>query len=576
MKKNKNNTKKQAFTYLKGFKGKLAQLLIIIMLGITLNSISPIIYGRLIDAITSKNFYQTMMYLLYFSVITISIILFSSLESVFSVNIGNKINIYHQKHYFTKLLKTKISNVENFDFGLLVSNLTSDISTIISYDVELITTTIFIALNFFIPLVFIFLINYKMALITIGFFPMIVTIYYVFRNKKKMFFKRSKEIDDQYYTFICNSIKNISSFKAFKLENTMSNKFKQLLDRSYKSDKDKTILDTFIGTLNDLSQNIFSFLLLYLAAKLILNDELTIGTLMSFNIYTNRLFSSINTIQKIQLNEQPVSVALDRLSTLKSAPEDNYEVLIKETENNQITLNIDNIFFKYNDIEVISGLSIDIEKNGYYSLVGENGCGKTTLLKLIMYFYETQSGCIRLNSFSYSDLSAHYIRSFITYVQKEPFVINDSLLENIRLYSDDSEQSVLEVCEKVGLKDFILTLPDGLHTMLYEDSDLLSSGMRQKLSFARAILHPSAIMLFDEITSDLDGKSEKLLSNIMKDMSKDRIVLSISHRVNAIVNSDCIYVLQDGKIITQGDFNHLYKNCEIFSNLFKAASEAQV
>ncbi|MEO3947777.1 ABC transporter ATP-binding protein [Gorillibacterium sp. CAU 1737] len=571
MPKPNNRTMKQAFAYLHGFRGKLAFLLIVIIIGIALNNVSPILYGRLIDAITAKEFSQTTVHLMFFAAITIAIVLLSSLESVVSVNVGNRIINHHQTRCFSKLLKTQMSHVEKFEFGLLVSNLTSDISTIVRYNIELLTTVIFMSLNFIVPLLFIFLINWKLALVTIAFLPVTMVIYYAHKNKKKLFFKQSREMDDKYYAFVCNSIRNIPSFKAYKLEEKISGNFEELMDDSYQKEKNKTILDTFVGMLNDLSQNIFSFVLLYLAARLIVNDELSIGVLMSFTIYTNRLFSSITTLQKIKLDEQPVRVALDRLSSLLAAPEDDYSRNRQNLATHQTKLELDHLSFHYDDLEVIKGLSLTIQDKGFYSLVGENGSGKTTLFKLMMDFYQAQSGQLKLNDTPYPNLSSAYIRSFITYVHKDPFVVNDTLLENIRLYSALEEDQVLEVCERVGLKEFILSLPDKLDTMLFEDSDLLSSGMLQKLSFARALLHPSAIMLFDEITSDLDGKSEKQLCQIMKELSRDRIVLSISHRMNAIVDSDWIFVLEDGRIVDQGDFHTLSKTNVLFSNLFRAA-----
>lgn len=227
------------------------------------------------------------------------------------------------------------------------------------------------------------------------------------------------------------------------------------------------------------------------------------------------------------------------------------------------------VFFAYDagESDVLKGLTLQISGNGFYSIVGANGSGKTTIFKLLVRFYRPQKGTIFMNESSYEKLTERDIRSKITYVQKKAFIVEGSILDNIRLDKDISEEKIIKICDKVGLKEFIDTLPKGLYTHLSSNGQEVSSGILQKLNFARAILHKSDIMIFDEISSDLDVSSEVKLCQIMKELGENRIVISISHRINAISMSDYIYYLSDGKVESEGEFNELIKNSNSFKKM---------
>lgn len=560
-------TQKEAFYFIRGFSKYAFALLAIISVGISLNSYAPILYGGLIDSISNKDIGQVISALIPFGIVTLITVALSSLETLVSANLASKITIFHQKKLYGKIVKSKVNETEKVGLGLLISNLTSDISIIVNFDIEFITTAIFIALNFIVPIIFIFAINIKLAIITVVFLPIAYIIYYAFKRKKQMLFKKGQEIDDSYYQYICNSLQNISSIKLYGIEKHTIEKFEAIANDSYRVEKGKNKLNTLVEVLNSVTVNIFSLILIYVAACLISVDEITLGILMSFNIYTVRLFEGINTIQKLKLNEQPVKVALERLQKINDLENDNYSLdTVIETVD---SISVREVFFSYDDeTNILNGLTLDIEKNGFYSIVGENGCGKTTLLKLLVKFYLPKSGSILLNNISFSDLTEQEIRSRITYVQKDPFVLNDTLYENIAIGSDFSPDKIMSICAKVGLKDFIESLPEGLNTFLYSDSDLLSSGLRQKMSFARALLHPSPIMIFDEITSDLDGRSERELCKIMHQIGKKHIVISVSHRINTVSMSDYIFILDNGRISDEGTLYDLKSNSNEFASLF--------
>ena len=447
--------------------------------------------------------------------------------------------------------------------------MTSDIGVIVNYNIEIISTFIYLILNLVIPITLIFYINVNMAFVAMLILPIYIFSYYLFKNKVKEYYRRVKTLDDRYYSMLTSSVRGVLSYKAFQLENKMSNLFSNLMDASYVANKKRNKLNSIIDIVNGVTENIFSIILLFIASKLILGDSLSLGLLMSFNIYVSRLFTGVKTLQKINFDVQPVLVAMERLEDLQNAPVDDYGSVISSIDIRNTLVKMDKVYFSYDEQVVLQGLDLAIYEKGFYSIVGENGSGKTTIFKILMGLYKSDSGEVSIFAQNYNDLTTDYIRSHFTYIEKETFFIHDTIFENMRLYNEKSMGEVKEACRKVGLLDFIQQLPDKFETILEPDTLLFSSGMKQKFNFVRAILHPAPIMLFDEITSDLDGNSEKNLVNTLKDLGKNSVVISVSHRVHAVQNSDKIFVLDQGRIVDQGNWGYLIENCPLVKSLFQ-------
>ena len=563
-----SQTKKSAFLYLTEFKIATIGLLIIIGVGVCINSFSPIIYGKIVDLMIAKQYSKFLKILILYAVMLLLMAILSNMENYFIQLLSSNAYRKNQQKLFEEILKKKVSDLEKIELGKLMSNLSGDLSVIIQYSIELVTTLIFILFNLFVPLVFIFCINIKMALISIIFAPVSIIIFTYFKNRKQKIHKELIDFEDKQGSFTVNCILNINAIKAYKIESEMSRKYNLNTNSLKKIEKKSNRLNTQVEFLNELTSSIFQIILLVVAGILIIKGEITIGIFISFGIYAAKLFSSIDMIQKLQLKEQPVVVSLERLQHLNNILTENYERSSKNKVIERIeNIDINNLSFSYEaKEEVLSSLTILINQKGFYSLVGKNGSGKSTLFKILMNFYEDYQGSICLNGINYFELNTCDIRKHITYVQKVPFIIEDSLYENISLYKGISDCDILKICERVGLCPLVKELPNGLSNKVSEKT--LSSGQLQKLSFARALAHPADVYLFDEITSDLDGFSEGQLVDIMKTLGKDKIVISISHRINAVSSSDKIFFLKSGKIVAEGSFTQLQNSCEEFSKMF--------
>lgn len=565
-----NSTKKKAIKYLKQEYRRIIFLIFIILLGISINSFIPVLYGQVFDNIISGNLAFLKKNLVLYLILLLAVSAFSYIETVLAQTTIKKIDFFYQHRILFHLLRSRLENIEQIDHGCLVSNITWDIQAIVTYIIEFLTSIIYAGLNLIIPLAFILKINVKLAMVSLIFIPLQILVFYIYKDRKKSVSRFLRVLGDRHTSFLISCIYNITSVKSFRLEKKIGDKFTELLGKIYNSEKQKTILDSKPQFIDEMFQSILIVLLILMATKLIDEKVITIGVFTTFTIYSSRLYESINIIQKLQFDEQSVAIAIERLEKLQSLPLEKYESQKKCKTIKDLSLI--NVSFAYQNFEnqtVLQNINIELLEKGFYSIVGKNGSGKTTLIKLIMGLYEPIKGEIYVNGIAYKNLSAEELRKNITYIQKEPFILNDSIYNNLTMYGEYSKSEIWSACGKVDLIEDIKVMPSGLNTMLSDNVDILSSGMKQKLSFARAILHPSDIMIFDEITSDLDGKIEKKLVNIITELSKNHIVISVSHRINTVKQSDKIFLLKNGEITAIGKFENLIEINEDFRQLFK-------
>ena len=253
-----------------------------------------------------------------------------------------------------------------------------------------------------------------------------------------------------------------------------------------------------------------------------------------------------------------------------------YESFTKETygnlnvENLKGSIEFKNVNFKYDSNSLFENLSFKINCNNMVSIVGKSGEGKSTILKLINKSYSASSGEILIDKYDINTLSEETIKNNISIVSQSPYIFNLSIKENIRLAnSNASDEEIEEVCKRVKLHDVIIKMKDGYDTIVGENGVILSGGQRQRLAIARALIKKSKIILFDEATSSLDNSNQEKIKNIIKILSKDHTVIIVAHRLSTIIDSDCIFVLDNHGIIASGKHNELMKKCLEYKNLYE-------
>ena len=415
-------------------------------------------------------------------------------------------------------------------------------------------------------------ISAKLSSVAIFYIPTSFFITLMSRKYYKLLALERKKLGDQYYSYLNESFSNNVGIKSFKLEKVIFSKFDGFISRELKLLKKSFVLSGIMQVLTTFVTVVSSLYIIYLSAILIKSDLLTIGTMVSFNTYINKLFSSISQVLGLNISKQEVSVFIDRIWNLfseKSEQDDEKNDVLITNENRLEVERADFSYVEDNDA-VISNLNFKLTAPGFYSFVGKNGCGKSTLAKLLIKLYSLDNGKIEINGSGYNDCSVYSIRDTITYIQKEDFFINESVYYNLLLANENaSMEEIHNICNNVGIGEFIETLPDKYDTVIGEGGSTLSSGQKQKLNVARALLRNTSIIIFDEITANLDGKAEKEIIALLKEISKKSIVIFISHKASSIMQSDKIFLMDKGSIIDSGTHEELIKNNSIYQDLFK-------
>jgi len=292
------------------------------------------------------------------------------------------------------------------------------------------------------------------------------------------------------------------------------------------------------------------------------------------NIYG--LISSLARIRDTYVNGE---LSAKRLNDILNAPAKDYDSFgTLELGRPVGKIEFVNVEFSYKpDVPVLRDITFSIDRNGLYGFVGRSGSGKSTIFGLLSNFFRYDSGQISINGVDFADLSENAVRGAITPVLQDPYIFNDIIYNNVRFARPGAtEEEIHHACKVARLHDEIVAFKDGYNTMIGESGSNLSGGQKQRLEIARVVLKESSVLLMDEATSALDKTNLGHINELMKSLSKQKIVMVIAHRLGIMRQCDKVFVLDDGKIIAHGTHEELMKSCEYYQELFKRQSATQV
>lgn len=551
---------------------KIAFIVLLILVGSFIGNLSPFLYGKMLDSIVAFDINHLMRLIIIYFIVTVGTTILSIFEGYMGKMVSFKIVKSSQRDLFNKIVRLKASAFEKYTSGELISRLNGDSEGVVSFLLDVITSILNIFINISVSLYFVLKISIKLSSVSIFYIPASLIVTIAARKRFKKLAEKRKIFNDKYFGYVNETFSNNIGIKCFRLEKKACDKYDNFISKELDIEKHSMVLGGIIQMLNTLISVISSLYIIYLSGILIKDGLLTIGTMVSFNTYINKLFASISQILGLNISKQTVSVSLDRLISLISEKSEDMEEYEKELKNEPDYINVRNVCFRYNDDSdtVINNLSFSLDSPGFYSFVGKNGCGKSTLAKLLVKVYDVDSGYMEINGIDYNNCSIDSLRENITYIQKEDFFLNDTIYNNLSLANERvSAEDIYISCQAVGIDEFINSLPDKYDTVVGEGGSTLSSGQRQKLNIARALLKKTKILIFDETTSNLDGESEKNVIAILKKISKYSIVIFISHKVLSIVQSDRIFLMENGNIVDSGTHEQLSKNNDMYRELFK-------
>ncbi|HMQ48763.1 MAG TPA: ABC transporter transmembrane domain-containing protein [Saprospiraceae bacterium] len=468
-----------------------------------------------------------------------------------------------RKALYEKLISLPIVFFEKSRVGELVSRLTSDVEKL--YNAFSITLAEFLR-QVIILIAGVFFLAFRapmLSLIMLGTFPVIVVGAMFFgRFIRKLSKDRQQELANS-NTILNETLQAIHAVKAFTNEWFEAGRYGDAINRvvkiALKFARYRALFSIFIITF------LFGalFFIIWQGANMVSNGTMTAGRLIEFVVYTGIIGGAIAGLGNFYTE---ILGAIGATENIREILDMDSEVKVEPIEQSQqITLSghieYDNVYFEYptrQDIPVLKGLSFEVEAGRKIALVGMSGAGKSTIVQLLLQFYPISSGAIRVDGRDIRDFDITAFRQNIAIVPQEVLLFGGSIRENI-LYGkpNATEEEIVEAAKKANAWEFIASFPEKLETVVGERGIKLSGGQRQRIAIARAILKDPAILLLDEATSSLDAESEKLVQEALNTLMEGRTSIIIAHRLATIRDVDCIYVIDNGRIIEQGTHEEL-------------------
>ena len=507
--------------------------------------------------------------------------LFNYFESIAMTEAANRFAQKLRTSISTKINKLPLKYFDAHSTGDILSRITNDIDTIAQSMNESLSTLVSATALLLGTIIMMFVTNWILAITAIlsslfGF----IFMFLVLGKSQKYFTERQVELGNL-NGHIEEVYSGINVVKVYNGTEEANKKFDELNKKLYNANRKSQFLSGLMPSMMQFIGNFGYVAVCIVGALLTMNGNITFGVIVAFITYV-RLFSS-------PLSQ--LAQATARLQSTAAASERVYEFLDEKEMSNQkeITkvlgkeqaagkIEFKNVVFKYdgNEKPTIKNFTASAKPGQKIAIVGPTGAGKTTLVNLLMKFYEINSGNIIIDGTSINDLSRENIHTLFTMVLQDTWLFNGTIKENI-VYNQQniSDDKIKEVCKTIGLDHFIKTLPEGYNTEL-SDNESISAGQKQLLTIARGMIEDAPFLILDEATSNVDTRTEELVQKAMDKLMQGRTSFIIAHRLSTIKNADLILVMNQGDIIEQGNHEELLKKNGFYANLYNSQFDQNI
>ena len=492
---------------------------------------------------------------------------------VIMIGVGEEVKKIIQSDMLKSFIKADTQFIENKHTGKYISNLTYDVNMITNLLSNTLLNLFKDSLTLIGLLSVMFFQNWKLSLIALIMIPFASITARTLGKRMRKVSTEAQEKSGYLTKYLIEIFKNHKLIKIFQRENYENTRADKYIEELKEKSKKIAIVYVRTAPIMETMTGIIIAILIFYSGKLIFNDELGINNFFSFLAAMMLAYQPVRALATLNIGiNQGISAAKRILPII-----DNEQTILdkKQSKDVEITkgkIEFKNVNFKYeskNEI-VLKSLNLSIEGGKMSSLVGHSGAGKSTILNLIPRFYDVYSGDIILDGNSIYNLKIKSLRDNISLVSQDTTLFDDTVRNNI-LYANPeaNDEDIDKATELSFAKDFIEKLPKKYDTIIGENGVTLSGGEKQRLSIARAMLKKSKIVLLDEATSSLDSETENKIQEAINYLTKDRTTLVIAHRLSTILNSNKIFVVEQGEVIDQGKHEDLIKNSEIYKNFYE-------
>ena len=552
---------------------KIKKLIILIFIAYgvlsLINIFSPIINAKLLTSLTNFNLNEAYKYTFIFFAISILSVLINKLAIKLLGKIHEKLLYDIRYDIIQRLFKLKMKNFDEIPSGKFQERIKNDpegifsVFSVVQYNIFNIITEVFMLayvmyLNIIIGLIYI------LGIIIIYFYEK-----YAYEKYEKLE-EESKIQKEKSGTILNEILRGIRDIKLLGITNKVNKMTSETLDKQSKLDTKISISRMNIYNTTEIVKDILIFIIIFLGIFLININKLTLTTFLIIFMYRNDIFSLVFSYTSLKEYLVKYKVAKNRIMELfdnKKFPIETYGN--ESIDNIKGEIEFKNVSFAYNKKEIIHNVSFKVNPLEDVALVGKSGSGKSTLFNLLTKSYDNYEGIITIDGVDIKKLNQKTLIDSISIISQNPYIFNLSIKDNLKLIDKNiTDDDIINACKTARIHDFIETLPDKYNTLLGEGGVNLSGGQKQRLAIARALLKQSKILLFDEATSSLDNITQDEIQTAIKSISKNFTIITIAHRLSTIINSNKIYLLEEGNIIACGTHKELLKSNTYYKELY--------
>jgi len=549
-------------SFAKGYKLKFSIAAISTISLAFVSALNPYIIGETVnDFVINQDISNLVFYIKILLTIVFTEVLLQFLFIYYANWVGQHIIRDIRATVFRNINSFKMSYFDTTSVGKLVTRVVSDIETIANFFTQGVFMIISDILKMLVVIVVMFVMNWKLALVALAVLPILVYATKVFQVAIKATFQDVRNEIANLNGFVQERVTGMKILQLFTRENIEYQNFKKI-NNNHKKAHIKTVW--YYSIFFPIAEILSSFaigLIVWFGGYQILEGFTTLGAVIAFIKMSQMLFRPLrqiadkfNQLQMGIVSGERVFKIIDTKSYIRKEGQ-------IDASNIQGNINFSNVRFSYiQDEEVLKGVSLKVNKGQTVAIVGATGAGKSTIINLINRFYEIDSGTISIDSISVEDYELSSLRNQIAIVLQDVFLFSDSILNNITLKNSlITESQVIDAAKKIGIHDFIMTLPDGYHYNVKERGVMLSSGQRQLIAFLRAYVSSPRILILDEATSSVDSHAEQMIQYATDTITEGRTSIVIAHRLATIKKADKIIVMDKGVIVEEGTHKELLK-----------------
>nr|WP_314835314.1 ABC transporter ATP-binding protein [uncultured Flavobacterium sp.] len=537
-------------------------------------ALRPYLLKQTVDGyIKTHDQYGLLLYVVLMGIVLLAEV-FSQFYFVFWANwLGQDIVKDIRTKLFRHILSFRMKYFDLVPVGQLVTRSVSDIESIARIFSQGLFMIISDLMKMLVVLIFMFYMNWKLTWIVIVAMPILVFFTRIFQKKMQVAFEEVRTQIANMNSFVQERVTGMKIVQLFNREDIEFEKFKEINDK-HKKAWIKTILynSIFFPIADIISSLTLGFIVLYGGFKILNGDNFTsFGDLFSYTMFIGMLFNPLRQIAD-KFNEMQLGmIAANRVFDILDTQDQIQDTGTIEAPIFEGDIRFEAVRFGYiPDEEVIKGIDLEVKAGQTIAIVGSTGAGKSTIINLLNRFYEIKSGAIYIDNHNIENYTLGSLRLQIAVVLQDVFLFADTIFNNITLNNSAiSREEVLAAAQKIGVHDFIMSLPDNYDFDVKERGVMLSSGQRQLIAFLRAYVSNPSILILDEATSSIDTYSEELIQRATETITKGRTSIVIAHRLATIVNADKIVVMDKGLIVEQGTHQELInKESGYYKNLY--------